>query len=171
MKSNEVFPFAAWQGSNMCICAVRKIKLTLTIRYASELLSLQQMCSKFQCALTITIYFNASSPDTNSWEPNSRLVEVRGRFAIGISVGKICSLLCLKAIRWMQNERKWMRLPLEVPRTWKKHMSGIFVLELSHADKITTALHELARGLFKAFTGHWGVQTMIFQCYKSDSAP
>lgn len=94
----------------MCICAVRKIKLTLTIRYPSELLSLQQMCSKFQCALTITIYFNVSSPDTHSWEPNSHLVEIRGRLAIGISVGKIWSLLCLKAIRWMQNERKWMHI-------------------------------------------------------------
>lgn len=51
-----------------------------------------------------------------------------------------------------------MRFPLEVPRTLKKHMSGIFILELSQTDRITSALHELARCLFKAFTGYSGVQ-------------
>lgn len=64
-----------------------------------------------------------------------------------------------------------MRLPLEVPRTLEKHMSGIFILELSHADRVTTALHELARCLFKAFIGHLGVQAIIFQGNKSDSSP
>lgn len=73
--------------------------------------------------------------------------------------------LILTMFKSNQMDAKWKEMNAFTP--WsskdmeKAYKSGIFILKLSQADRKSIALYNLARRLFKTFTGHLGVQTIV----------